>query len=307
MATRGSALAIAQSGTIAAAITELTGRPVEVVRITTQGDTNQSQPIERLGTDGVFVAGVRQALLDGAADFAVHSLKDLPTASFPGIRLAATPTRNEPGDALVARHDMTLDMLPAGAKVGTGSNRRMGLLRSMRPDLEVIAIRGNVDTRLRHVSEGRLDAVILAAAGLCRLDLLSTATQMLDPTAFVPAPGQGSLAVECREDETDQDLLDALRELDDPATRAATTAERAILAELRAGCNAPVGAYAVCSEPSFWEPGITLRAVVVDPTGSVVLSESASGSVAGAEELGRAVARNLSAAGASAVLGEHVA
>jgi hydroxymethylbilane synthase len=307
MATRGSALAIAQSGTVAAQITALTGRPVETVRITTQGDTNVSVPIERLGTDGVFVVGVRQALLNGDADFAVHSLKDLPTSAFPGVRLAATPTRNEPGDALVARHDMTLDMLPAGARVGTGSNRRMGMLRAMRPDLDVVAIRGNVDTRLRHVVEGRLDAVVLAAAGLCRLDLLAQATQMLDPTTFVPAPGQGALAVECREDEIDEGLLAALRELDDPATRAATTAERAILNALQAGCNAPVGAYAVCSEPGFWEPELHLRAVVVDPAGAVVLSESASGPVAGADELGRLVASHLSAAGASALLGESVA
>jgi len=307
MATRGSKLALAQSATVAARISELTGRAVETVVITTRGDTDVSVPIENLGTDGVFVVGVRQALLDRAADFAVHSLKDLPTSNFPGIRLAATPPRSEPGDALVARHDMTLKMLPAGARVGTGSNRRVGMLRALRPDLDVVAIRGNVDTRLRLVAEGSLDAVILAAAGLCRLDLLSKATELLDPTSFVPAPGQGALAVECREDETDADLLAALRELDDPATRAATTAERAILAALHAGCNAPVGAYAVCSEPGFWEPEIHLRAVVVDPAGAVVLSESAAGPVADADALGRKVAAQLSAAGASALLGEPVA
>ncbi|WP_432506519.1 hydroxymethylbilane synthase [Kineococcus arenarius] len=240
LGTRRSALATTQSGWVADAL-RARGADVELVEITTRGDTDRA-PLAVIGGTGVFVSALREALLAGEVDLAVHSLKDLPTAPAEGLALAAVPEREDPRDALVAAGGRTLAQLPRGARVGTGSPRRRALLLDARPDLQVLPVRGNVDTRLRMVSSGELDAVVLAAAGLARLGRLGEATELLAARAFVPAPGQGALAVECRAD--DERVVAALGALDSPADRLAVLAERQLLASLEAGCSAPVGAHA---------------------------------------------------------------
>src|SRR5918994_2426326 len=239
LGTRGSALAMAQSGLVATAITERSGRGVELVEITTAGDLS-SAPIAQLGGTGVFVSALREALLARDIDVAVHSYKDLPTAPGAGLTIAAVPTREDPRDVLVARDGLTLRELPAGARVGTGAPRRVAQLNALKAGLECVPIRGNVDTRLRKVTSGELDAVVLAHAGLSRLDRAAEVTDVLDPQVVLPAPAQGALAVECRSDDTA--MVTLLGALDDPHTRAAVVAERALLAALEAGCSAPVGA-----------------------------------------------------------------
>lgn len=240
LGTRRSDLATTQSGHVADALRAL-GHEVELVLVTTEGDVNRA-PLSRIGGTGVFVSALRDALLAGEIDLAVHSLKDLPVAQPEGLVIAAEPEREDPRDALVARDGLTLDMLPAGARVGTGSPRREAQLRVARPDLEVVDLRGNVPRRLATVTEGELDAVVLAGAGLRRLGLTDRVTQWLGPDVMVPAPGQGALAVECRSD--DPATTEVLRALDHAPTRTATAAERAVLGTLEAGCSAPVGALA---------------------------------------------------------------
>jgi hydroxymethylbilane synthase len=307
--TRGSALALAQSATVARALSAATGRPHELVVVATRGDTDPG-PLERIGGTGVFVAALREALLRGECDVAVHSLKDLPTAPADGLETAATPARADARDALCARDGLTLHELPEGAAVGTGSPRRAAQLRSLRPDLDVRAVRGNVDTRLGRVAAGDLDAVVLARAGLARLDRLDAVTETFDPIQLLPAPGQGALAVERRsgtpDDAVDAALHDALSDLDDPATRAAVTAERALLAALEAGCTAPVGAYADVAEDGFWEPEVYLRAAVVADDGTRGVRMSITGPAADAEVLGRRLAADLLADGAADLMGERV-
>jgi len=244
LGTRRSPLAMTQSGMVAAAVTAATGRAVELVEITTYGDTSQAtnESVAQIGGTGVFVTALREALLRGEVDFAVHSLKDLPTAEPEDLVLAAVPEREDVRDVLVARDGHKLADLPAGARIGTGSLRRAAQLRLMRPDLEIVAIRGNIDTRVGYVVSGRLDGVVLAYAGLSRLGRIGEATDLFDPAEFLPAPGQGALAVECRED--DAALREALAALEHAPTRAAVVAERALLAALEAGCSSPVGGYA---------------------------------------------------------------
>jgi len=239
LGTRRSALATTQSSWVADALRR-NGSEVELVEITTHGDVSR-EPLTAIGGTGVFVSALRDALLAGQVDLAVHSLKDLPTAPADGLVLGAVPEREDPRDALVAA-GRTLAQLPPGARVGTGSPRRQAMVRALRPDVEVVAIRGNVDTRIGFVTSGELDAVVLAAAGLSRLGRLGEASELFDPRTVVPAPGQGALAVECRAD--DHELLAALKALDVPAVRIAVAAERQVLASLEAGCSAPVGAYA---------------------------------------------------------------
>ena len=237
--TRGSTLALTQTGMVADDLADATGATTELITITTDGDRS-NEPLSRAGGTGLFTGALRDALVDGRCDVVVHSLKDLPTAPHDQLVVAAIPAREDPRDALCARDGLTLDALPAGARVGTGSPRRMAQLRRRRPDLEVVDIRGNVDTRLSKVSSGELDAVILAAAGLNRIGRTDVITELLDPDTWPTAPGQGALAVEVRRGE--EDLVQAL---DHPETRAAVEAEREVLALLEAGCSAPVGARAV--------------------------------------------------------------
>jgi hydroxymethylbilane synthase len=245
--TRGSALALAQTRTVAAALTKA-GLTVELVTITTTGDTSTAS-LASLGGTGVFASALRDALLDGRCDAIVHSLKDLPTQPHPGLVVAAIPKREDARDALCARDGLTLDTLPSGARVGTGSPRRRAQLLSRRDDLEVVDIRGNVDTRLGRVREAdspsadRLDAVILAAAGLSRLGRLDAVTEFLDIDSWPTAPGQGAVAIEVRAGEEK-----SVRALDHKATRTVVVAEREVLALLEAGCAAPVGAHAVIDD-----------------------------------------------------------
>ena len=236
LGTRGSALAVGQS-TLIADLLRAQGHDVELVRIRTAGDVERGS-LSQLEGVGVFAAELRRALLDGECDFAVHSLKDLPTTPVPGLVIAAVPERADARDALCARDGLTLADLPAGATVGTGSPRRVAQLRITRPDLRYVDVRGNVGTRLARVADGDLDAVVLAAAGLARLGLLDRVTDHLE---ILPAPGQGALALEARAG--DDAVLSVLRVLEDPDTRLAVDAERAVLARLGGGCAAPIAAW----------------------------------------------------------------
>ena len=297
LATRASLLARTQSGHVADALRELCGQDVEVVHVNSHGDADQSTPLASFGGVGVFVAAVREAVLRGDADIAVHSLKDLPTQPAPGLVVAAMPRREDPRDVLVSREGFTVMTLPTGARVGTGSPRRAAQLLAARPDLEVVPVRGNVDTRLRTVSDGTLDAVVLARAGLARLDRLDAVTEAIEPDLMLPAPGQGALAVECRDVDVDAALLDALRSLDDAATRVAVTAERSLLAALEAGCSAPVGAYATVGGGDEILL-VHLTGTVVSLDGTVQVRKSVTGAAGDAVAVGRELALDLLASGA---------
>jgi len=301
--TRGSALAVTQTTTVANTLAELGGFDVDLVRVRTEGDVNRAA-LSQIGGTGVFVAALRESLLAGDCDVAVHSLKDLPTAEADGLTIGAVPARVDVRDALCARDGLTLAQLPAGAKVGTGSPRRAAQLRAARPDLEIIDIRGNVDTRLGRVAglvegaPGDLDAVVLAAAGLSRLGRLDMVSELLDPSVMLPAPGQGALAVECRTaDAAEGPLSRALAAYDDTASRMTVTAERALLQRLEAGCTAPIGALARVTDQ-----GLALEAVVCSDDGTQVLRRYSSTSQAdedGARALGIRMAEELLAAGAA--------
>ncbi|SEL42592.1 hydroxymethylbilane synthase [Streptacidiphilus jiangxiensis] len=306
LGTRRSALAMAQSGMVAEAVAAATGRRVELVEITTYGDTSR-EALAQIGGTGVFVSALRDALLAGTIDLAVHSLKDLPTAAPEGLVLAAVPLREDPRDALVARDGLTLaELLEKGdplhpARIGTGSPRRMAQLHAWASAsglaVETVAIRGNVDTRIGYVRSGELDGVILAAAGLNRLGRLAEATEVIDTDVMLPAPGQGALAIECSA--ANPELAAALAVLDDAPTRAAVTAERALLAALEAGCSAPVGALATTQADE-----LALRAVVGTVDGATVVQMSTTGDDA-PDELGRGLAARLLAAGAAGLMGER--
>jgi hydroxymethylbilane synthase len=309
LGTRRSTLAMAQSGMVAARVTELTGRPVELVEITTYGDVSREH-LAQIGGTGVFVSALRDALLSGEIDFAVHSLKDLPTAAPKDLVLAAIPVREDPRDALVARDGLTFAELPGGAKVGTGSPRRMAQLnawaRSHGLRIETVPIRGNVDTRIGYVTSGKLDAVVLAAAGLNRIGRLAEASELIDADAVLPAPGQGALAVECAA--ANPELAAQLAELDDPFTRVAVTAERSLLAALEAGCSAPVGALAdLVADGQNSE--LRLRGVVGTTDGTTLVQMSTTGPVPASDDEARALGRGLAvrmlAKGAAGLMGER--
>jgi hydroxymethylbilane synthase len=301
LGTRRSALAMAQAGRVADALRGK-GHEVALVEVVTDGDRSPASLTE-LGGTGVFVTELRRQLLGGAIDIAVHSLKDLPTAAAEGLVVAAVPLREDARDALVSRDRTPLNQLAQGATVGTGSPRRAAQLRALGLGLHVVAIRGNVDTRLRRVAAGDLDAVVVAAAGLARLGRLDEAAELLDPGQLLPAPGQGALAVECRAD--DESLVDGVRRaLDDVATRAAVTAERAVLAALEAGCTAPVGALADVAVGDTGDDEIYLCAAVTAVDGSRAVRLSITGPVADGERLGRQLAADLLDAGAAELIGE---
>ena len=311
LGTRRSTLAKTQSGIVASAVTAATGRAVELVEITTYGDTSQAtnELLAQIGGTGVFVNALREALLRDEVDFAVHSLKDLPTADPERLVLAAVPEREDVRDVLVARDGHKLADLSAGARIGTGSPRRAAQLRLIRPDLEVVAVRGNVDTRVGYVASGRLDGVVLAYAGLNRLGRIGEATEFFDPAEFLPAPGQGALAVECRED--DAELRELLGALDHAPTRAAVTAERSLLSTLEAGCHAPVGGYAQLSHEH--ERELILTGIVASPeadpssTGAPAsVRGSSTGPVEQAARLGAELAARLLAQGAAALMTHQV-
>ena len=296
LGTRASALARVQSESVANAL--VTAR-VELVNISTEGDRS-SAPIASFGNVGVFVSALRDALLAGEIDLAVHSYKDLPTAPAPGLTLAAVPPRADPRDALCARDGLTLAELPEGARIGTGSPRRIAQVRALGLGVELVPLRGNVDTRLRKVAEGELDAVVLARAGLERLGRLADITEVLDPLQVLPAPAQGALAVECRAD--DAELVQLLSTLDDAVTRAAVTAERAMLAALEAGCTAPVAALGDVVEGDEG-PELYVRGSVTALDGSDSVRLSATGPVTDAEGVGRRLAAELLTDGAAELMG----
>lgn len=239
LGTRGSLLARTQSQMVAEAINEATGRQVELTIIRTEGD-DVSIPLDAPSRPGAFAATLRDALLDGRVDLAVHSFKDLPSAPLPGLSIAAIPRRSDPRDAWCSHDGVRLEDLPAGAKVGTSSPRRAVGIERARADLHIVPIRGNVDTRLRKVAEGEVDAAVLAAAGLLRLGHEDAITEYIDPGTLLPAPAQGALAVECRAGE----LAAEMAAIDNEDTRLAVVAERAILAGIGATCTTAVGALA---------------------------------------------------------------
>ncbi|MBC7373126.1 MAG: hydroxymethylbilane synthase [Frankiales bacterium] len=295
LGTRGSALALAQSGGIAATIIAELDRQVELVSVQTAGDLS-SAAIAQIGGTGVFVTALREALLAREVDVAVHSYKDLPTALTPGLTIVAVPVRQDPRDVLVARDGLTLGELPAGARIGTGSPRRAAQIRGLGLGHEVVAIRGNVDTRIGKVRSGEVDAVVLARAGLVRLDRLADATEIIDPLTMLPAPAQGALAIECRAD--DDDVLALLAALDDPDSRTAVLAERSLLAYLEGGCSAPVGALAAIAEGDDGDE-VYLRGLVAAEDGTDAVRLSATGPTSEAAEVGRRLAAELLDLGAA--------
>jgi hydroxymethylbilane synthase len=301
--TRGSLLATTQAGTIRDAL-RARGHSAELVIISTEGDRSAA-PVAEIGV-GVFTAALREAIAGNLVDMAVHSYKDLPTAEDPRFVIAAIPPRADARDALVARDGLVLGELPAGSVIGTSSVRRAAQLRALGLGLEIRPLRGNLDTRLNRVSSGDLDGIVVARAGLARIGRLGDVTETLEPVQMLPAPAQGALAVECRTGDTW--LAELLAEFDDADSREAVTAERALLAELEAGCSAPVGAIAEVVE-SIDEDGrlfeeLSLRGCVAAVDGSDVIRASGIGTPGRARELGRSVAGELFELGARELISD---
>ena len=299
LGTRGSPLALAQAGWVARQLDEHCGQAAVLVTVATPGDESTA-PIERLGTTGVFTTALRESLLRGAVDLVVHSAKDLPTGPVPGLQVAAYPAREDPRDALVWPGGTSLEALPPGARIGTGSPRRTALLRAIGRHLEVVPMRGNVGTRLRKLAGGEVDALVLAMAGLARLGLDEAAVTPLDPSVFMPAPAQGILAVECRTD--DAATAAQLKILNHAPTRAAAVAERGFLAALGAGCSTPVGALAEVAAETGPEAEVRLSGLIAAPDGSSVVRAQMTGAADG-EALGRRLAQVLLDRGGAAMLG----
>ncbi len=294
--TRGSPLALWQANQIADRLRGLAAKPdVELVIIQTQGDQVRDQPLSRIGGDGLFTKAIQDAVLDRRADIAVHSLKDLPTTPVAGLILASIPKRGPTGDVFVSQRFDRFDSLPRGARVATGSLRRKAQIWNRRPDLELVEIRGNVDTRLRKLSETNLDGLVMAQAGLERLGLGYAITEILDPEWMLPAVGQGALGLECRtDDELSRRLL---AELDDEISRLSVLAERSFLFALGGGCLVPIGALAT---PSGGE--LVLRGAVLSPDGRERLVSENSGPTCRAAELGLELAQRLLSQGAKRLL-----
>ncbi len=260
-ATRKSQLALAQSRRFLADLSRATGVSTEELHVTTTGDRIQDRPLSEIGGKGLFIKEIEEALLDGRAHLAVHSLKDVPAELAPGLVIACIPEREDPRDVFVSGSGVSFDALPRGARVGTSSLRRMTMLRAARPDLDYVPIRGNVDTRLRRVAEGAVDAIVLAHAGLRRLGLEARVTEVLDPTKCLPAIGQGALAIECREDDAETRAL--LGRLTHDDTARAVAAERGVMKAVDGSCQVPVAAYGIREGSSLW-----LRAMLAEPDGT---------------------------------------
>jgi len=287
---RGSQLALWQAKWIGTRLAEY-GQETRIEIIKTTGDKITDVPLAKVGTKGLFTKEIEEALLDGRIDLAVHSLKDLPTEIPAGLSIAAIPLREDARDALVGAR---LSELLAGAKVGTSSLRRAAQLRVVRPDLAIESVRGNLDTRLRKLDEGQYEAIVLAAAGLTRLGWSDRIAEILQPDVMCPAVGQGALAIETRTDVAAHGICAAL---DHGPTRAAVTAERAVLASLGGGCQVPIGAHAEIAGSA-----LRLIAVVVAPDGSLMVRKSDLGVMANAQEIGRRVGAALLASGAREIL-----
>lgn len=296
LGTRGSALARWQSAQVARQLeSREPGLVCAVVVFTTQGDADHETPLPVLGGRGVFTDALERALFEGTIDFAVHSLKDVPVDLTPGLVLGAIGLREDPRDALLSARGWTLATLPTGATVGTCSTRRGAQLLAARPDLRLAPLRGNVDSRVQAVAEGRWDAAVLAAAGVRRLGLTDLVTAWLDPEVVLPAPGQGALAVQCRA--ADDDMLVRLGRLDDRAVRLETAAERAFLAGLGGGCTAPIAALGRTSAA-----GLHLRGLVASEDGRHRIVVTGAAPPDEAEALGRKLAVEALARGARALL-----
>jgi hydroxymethylbilane synthase len=290
IASRGSQLALWQARWVQQKLADL-GHETRIEIIKTTGDKITDVPLAKVGTKGLFTKEIEEALLDGRADLAVHSLKDLPTELPAGLVLAAIPAREDPRDAIVGRR---LADLPQGAKVGTSSLRRAAQLRKLRPDLEIESIRGNLDTRLRKLDEGRYEAIVLAAAGLKRLGWSDRIAELLPPEIMCSAVGQGALAIETRAEGAGRDACVAL---DHAATRAAVTAERGVLAALGGGCQVPIGAYATVTGEQ-----LRIAAVVASPDGAELVRGQSEGAVSEAARLGSDLGADLLARGARKIL-----
>jgi len=296
IASRKSRLAMWQSEHIAEELKRRYPRcEVSILGITTRGDQILDRPLAEVGGKGLFVKELETALEDGRADIAVHSSKDVPMHLPPGFCLAAIPLREDPRDCFVSNAAATLADLPAGSVVGTSSLRREAQLRERHPGLRVNPVRGNLDTRLAKLDRGECHAIVLAAAGLKRLGLASRIRTMLEPEESLPAPGQGALAIECREDRAE--LRAQLASLGDPATTACVRAERALSRSLSGNCQLPLAAYAVAEGPR-----LRLRGLVASPDARKVVRAESSGPVAAPEELGERLAAELRALGADAIL-----
>ena len=296
IATRGSQLALAQSGLIARRIEKSLGVETEMVEIRTTGDRIQNVSLAKIGGKGLFIKEIEEALLEGRADLAIHSAKDLPAAIAPGLVLAAFPERADPRDALIGgAATRSLEELPRGARVGTGSVRRGSQLLALRPDLEIVPLRGNVDTRLRKLEEQGLDAVILACAGLDRLGLDGRIHERVSPDLLLPAVGQGTLAIEVRDGDP---VARELEVVDHPGTRAELTAERAFLSQLQGDCSVPLAALAERASPDR----VALRGLVASPDGRRVVRASAEANLADAALAGRRVAEEVLREGAASIL-----
>lgn len=283
--TRASKLARWQSDWVAAQLTAL-GAQVEIIEIATQGDVQQQGSVVSLGIQGLFTKEIQAAVLSGQVDLAVHSLKDLPTQQVEGLTLAATPPREDPADALITNIADSLESLPHGARIGTGSLRRQAQLLHVRPDLKISGIRGNIDTRLRKLDDGEYDAIVLAAAGLRRLGWEKRIAALLAPPQMLPAPGQGSLAIECRAD--DKEIITLVGQLNDYSTRLGVTAERVVLAALHGGCSAPIAAWGRIDGGR-----LLLDGLVADIEGRNVLRASAAADLAASVEDSAALAHQL--------------
>lgn len=295
--TRGSELALWQANHVKAELERVhTGLVVELVVITTDGDRIQDRPLAEVGGKGLFVKGIEEKLLDDSVDLAVHSMKDLPAEMPAGLVVACTPAREDPRDALCGPPGIPLAELPKGTRVGTGSLRRAALAVRVNPGIEIMPLRGNVPTRLRKVTEGALDAVILACAGLRRLGLASYISEALDLERFVPAPTQGVLALQCRSSDTR--VRDLVAPLSDPTTSIAATAERAFLSRLQAGCTVPVGCYARLTAPDV----LVVSGLIVGPGGRPYLTATKTGTPADAARMGVELATTLLDVGGRAVI-----
>ena len=293
---RGSSLAVRQAQIIQARLEALSpGRTFLLETITSQADTHPDLPLAAMSGEGVFVKELESALAGGRIDVAVHSLKDLPLETPPGLRIAAVPEREEPRDALVSGSHESLEQLPKGARIGTSSVRRQSQLRRRRPDLAMLEIRGNVDTRIRKLDEGRYDAIVVAACGLIRLGLKERITELLDVSDMLPEPGQGALAVQARAD--DREAFAAVEPIEDSMSRACVEAERAFLRALGGGCRVPIAAYA-----SMKHGMLELEGAVIAPDGRDARRGTLTGPITEPIALGERLADHLAAQGARELL-----
>ncbi len=298
IATRKSPLALWQAHHVAGLLRQSAKVPVELVELTTEGDRFLSAPLSTVGGKGLFVKEIEAAVLDGRADLAVHSLKDMTSQMPEELMLACVPLREDPRDAFVGRKGQRLFDLPQGAKVGTSSLRRTCQILEKRPDLQIVPLRGNVQTRLRKLEEEDLHGAVLALAGLRRLELEARVTEVLPSERSLPAVGQGALGIQCRKE--DQALRGWLAQLEDADTRTAVTAERAFLSKLEGGCSVPLAGYAEIRDGQVW-----MRALVGRPDGTRVVRGERSAPRAEAEALGLALAQELLAQGAKEILDGH--